>query len=469
MLRKVRDISELIDFSKTSESPALIKIADDLLLKLKVERKHLPRKRQILINLIKNLLKNYSRGINTTIPRSENFYSKNTSRYKPENMSHDIVVDLIDRMKSQNKYVIEYFKGKKNELDAASQYYPSDLLIEIAGSIISESMTLLDEECILLRKRVSKIVNTDTDEPITEEAITSGLHDEGQLTKDYMKILVDYNDTDYTNRMRHDLTEYNKFRLQNRFSLRNLPPDMFNSEKYNKNIARFSSINIKLLKPDSMGFYQVPLAPDSLVRIFTQDFEHGGRFYRGFETQLKKELRPYIAINDCPTVEYDYSSYHIRMIYHLTNKRCPEDPYVPFKELDLDEGRDYYKTMVATCLNNDNEKSVLRTMRQYIVKHDLIDNFRNLTDEELKNGLNLLLHHNRLIASHFFKADGLKYHKFDSDIANDILMHFTRLRTPVLALCVHDSFVVAEEHENELIRVMNKFYKARVGKQPKIK
>jgi hypothetical protein len=487
MLRKNKEDSDLIDFSFTSYSQGLITLADSLLKELKVVPKHLPRKRQILITLIVNLVYNYKRGYNTAIPRGENFYSNISRRYKLENISHDITVDLIDQMKQQGKYVIEHFKGFKNEFTEASQYYPSELLVSLVHPILKNSMTFLDEEFILLRKRVpkkpkskskSKSVNlvktkaaTDTEEHeelTVEEALVVGLEDEGQLTKKFKKILVDYTDTEYTNSIRKDLIEYNNFRIQNRVGL-NLPGGMFKDKEYFESFKSFASIDLSLLRPDAKGMYQVPLAPDRLVRIFTQDFEHGGRFYQGFETQIKKELRPYVTINGEPTVELDYSSYHIRMIYHLNNKRCPEDPYVVYEGLDPEEGRDYYKTMVAACLNNSNQKSVLNTMRQYIRKNNLIDQFSGLTNKNLQKGLNLLLKHNSRIARHFFKGDGLIYHRIDSDIANDILMYFTRLKTPVLILCVHDSFLVPASCEDELRWAMNHFYKAKVRKQPKIK
>jgi hypothetical protein len=474
MLKKVKENSELIDFSYTSDSPGFINLADSLLKELKVTPKHLPRKRLILNALITNLVYNYKRGFNTAIPRSENFYSNLSKRYKLENISHDITIDLIDRMKQQNKYVIEHFKAFKNEFTIASQYYPSDLLVSIAHPLLKNSMMYLDEECILLRKRIpvkkaNIQLNTSVHEDImTEESLEAGIEDEGQLTKKHKKILVDYTDTDYTNSIRKDLKEYNNFRIQNNVRL-HLPGGMFKNKEYFESLRSFSSTDLSKLKPDENGMYQVPLAPDRLYRIFTQDFDYGGRFYRGFETQIRKELRPYITINSEPTVELDYSSYHIRMLYHLDNKRCPDDPYVVYEGLDLEEGRDYYKTMVAACLNCTSESSVLNTMRQYIRKHNLLENFSGLTNNDIKKGLDLLLKHNKKVSGHFFNGQVLKYHKIDSDIANNILMYFTRLKTPVLVLCVHDSFIVPANHKKELKWAMNHFYKAKVRKQPKIK
>jgi hypothetical protein len=387
-----------------------------------------------------------------------------------------IVVDLIDKMKYQNKYVVDYLRGTKNEFTEASQYQPSEYLNSFTQSLSYNNVSFIDEECILLRKKVPKklkitenpIKTSEQNELTPEESLNTGLEDEGQVTKKLKKILIDYSDTDYTNRIRSELKEYNQFRTQHSISLMNLPAVMFKTKKYYDSIKKFTAVNISKIRPDSNGNYQIPLLKDRLFRIFTEDFEHGGRFYRGFETQLRKELRPYIAINGSPTAELDYSSYHIRMIYHMDKKRCPDDPYMVIEGLE-DEVRDYYKLMVVACLNCKSEKSVLNTMRYFIIKEDLVDQFSSLKNERLKLGLDILIKHNRKVASHFFKGEGLIYHKIDSEIANDILMYFTRRKPPVLALCVHDSFIVAKEYEEELRRAMNKFYQVRLRKLPKIK
>ena len=480
MIKKKKEGSELIKFKRTSNNENISSFVDGLIKEFKIIQKHLSRKKKILINLIANLVINHNRGLNTAIPRSESFYSKIKTRYKSDIISHDLIVEFIDLMKSNDKYVIEKYKASRNEFGEASLYSPSNLLIKHCKDDIINNYTLLEDECILLRK---KIINNNTisngeltqntsssssDEVTVEETISSGIEDEGEITQKHRKMLVDYSDTDYTRSIRSDLNEYNRFRIQNTFSLKGLPMNMLD-KKYKENIQRFASVNISKLIPDAKNRVTVPLAPDHLVRIFTEDFEKGGRFYRGFETQLKKELRPFIAINGEPTVEFDYSNYHIRMLYHLHNKRCPDDPYTVFEGLDPDDGRDYYKTMVAACLNNNNEKSVLRTMRYYITKNGLRDYFSDITNEGLKAGLKLLLNHNRKVAQYLFHGDGLEYHKIDSDIANDIMMYFTRLKKPILVLCVHDSFIIARTHSDQLHRAMNKFYRAKVHKYPKIK
>lgn len=475
MIIKFREEARLIDLGLTTDDKTILDLADALLMEYNVT-KHLKRKKQILISIIVNLKLNDAIGLKTAIPRGENFYSNITKRYKLETMSHDIVVGLIDRLKLGNKYVVEYSKGVKYDFTEASMYHLSPRLRSLTKSFSKDDVSFEEEESIILRKRISaktalldsNITSAGSTEISIEESLNLSLDDEYNITKKLKKIIVDYTDTDYTNSIRSDLNEYNQLRSQSSISLKDLPEELFKNDERDESIRSFAAIDISEIKPDENGLYQIPLLKDQLCRIFTEDFDHGGRFYRGFETRLRKELRPYIAINGASTIELDYSSYHIRMLYHLHKKRCPEDPYMVEDGL-LDYERDYYKIMVAACLNNSSEKSVLNTLRYHIIKKGLKDKFSSLDDVTLKVGLDKLIQHNRKVSEHFFKGDGLKFHKMDADIANDILMHFTRRKSPVLVLCVHDSFIIAGQYEEELIWAMNKFYRYKLHKLPKIK
>ena len=57
--------------------------------------------------------------------------------------------------------------------------------------------------------------------------------------------------------------------------------------------------------------------------------------------------------------------------------------------------------------------------------------------------------------------------RMDSSIAIDILYHFAKRGCPCLS--VHDSFIVPTSEEQELKRVMHRFYYARTGFLPVVK
>jgi hypothetical protein len=62
-----------------------------------------------------------------------------------------------------------------------------------------------------------------------------------------------------------------------------------------------------------------------LHRVFSRgSFQLGGRFYGCDVQNISKRLRSHITINGEPTVEIDYSSMHLRMLYHMHGLEAPE-------------------------------------------------------------------------------------------------------------------------------------------------
>jgi len=56
---------------------------------------------------------------------------------------------------------------------------------------------------------------------------------------------------------------------------------------------------------------------------------------------------------------------------------------------------------------------------------------------------------------------------YDSEIANDIIKHFTSQE--IFVMCIHDSFIIEKQYENELRKKMIKLYKDKIGFNPVIK
>lgn len=62
-----------------------------------------------------------------------------------------------------------------------------------------------------------------------------------------------------------------------------------------------------------------------------------------------------------------------------------------------------------------------------------------------------------LITDQFNTGAGLRLMGYDSEIAANVLQHFTD--KGILCLCMHDSFIVQKQYEEELIDVMKESYK----------
>jgi hypothetical protein len=74
--------------------------------------------------------------------------------------------------------------------------------------------------------------------------------------------------------------------------------------------------------------------------------------------------------------------------------------------------------------------------------------------------------HKRL-KEYFNSGIGIRLHRRDSQIAESILKYF--MKKDVACLCVHDSFIIEEKYQDELIYVMEKEYKKEMGFEGKVK
>jgi len=96
--------------------------------------------------------------------------------------------------------------------------------------------------------------------------------------------------------------------------------------------------------PTLDGRYIVPWCR----RIFNDSFDYGGRFYGSFQ-QLPKVERARLNIDGEPTLEPDYSAYHINILYSWCNEQLVGDPY----EVD-GYSRDVVKAVMLPLLNTEN-------------------------------------------------------------------------------------------------------------------
>jgi len=93
-------------------------------------------------------------------------------------------------------------------------------------------------------------------------------------------------------------------------------------------------------------------------------------------------------------------------------------------------------------------------------------NYRGLViQSELKSNAwelaRTIMEKHKKIEKYFNTGVGVKLQYKDSRIAERILKHFTRKHT--VCLCIHDSFIVMQQYQDELIEVMYREYKRIIG------
>lgn len=221
-------------------------------------------------------------------------------------------------------------------------------------------------------------------------------------------------------------------------------------EKRVKTITKRTSQKFRYSKPLQCKLY----------RIFNRrSLKFGGRFYGGGYQSIKKGKRKKLLINGKPVIEADYSAFHTRMLYHIEGLDYPEDPYSLYGADD--NLRAAVKSMLNKSISATTRKGALSAFVKEVYYDEPIEN-QLIIDALDKQNLRPVNIYDKICESHpkiydYLGSDwGVRLQRIDSDLAEKILMYFTRKQVP--CLCVHDSFIVPKTYGDELKRVMMDFY-----------
>lgn len=192
-----------------------------------------------------------------------------------------------------------------------------------------------------------------------------------------------------------------------------------------------------------------------LYRTFNNgSFDQGGRLYGAWWTNAPRSVRRTIRINGEETVECDYSGHAIRMLYHEQGMDYVEDPYFIERlwtysnENDLaeDHFREGVKTITQALINGDTDGHPERArIEDFTFKPFKRSDIRSMVVEKHK-----------AIKKAFGSGAGIRLQRQDSDLALRIIANLKE--HGILALPVHDSFLVAQRYELELIKQMESCY-----------
>ena len=196
-------------------------------------------------------------------------------------------------------------------------------------------------------------------------------------------------------------------------------------------------------------------------RVFSRkSWTKGGRFYGGFWQNIQKEHRKYIRIDGERTVETDFNALHITLLYakkgiHYYNEnRLRDDPYeilIP-SVLKKKDRRWLIKSLVLTAVNAANEEEAFRAFQKEAnFEGRTIDGVR-FTFDFLRSVLHALLEKHQPIADMFCSGKGIDLQYKDSQITERILKHFAK--DSIVVLPIHDSYIIAERHSEDLRRAM---------------
>lgn len=190
----------------------------------------------------------------------------------------------------------------------------------------------------------------------------------------------------------------------------------------------------------------------SLYRVFNGDWRHGGRNYGGWWQNAKKEHRPYLAINGEATVELDYSQIHPQLLYRMEGVSQDGDAYtLPGWPRDL------CKRAWNILINAETYPSALGAVSLAVgIEYGQGQNRTKAADL-----IQAMKDKHAPISRHFHSGVGLRLQALDAAMAENVMK---RLRKQgIVALPIHDSFVVQDRHEGALAEAMEAAFQAKIA------
>ncbi len=207
--------------------------------------------------------------------------------------------------------------------------------------------------------------------------------------------------------------------------------------------------------------YKLDQSQGYLKRVFNNEsLEDGGRFYGGWWQSIPSEYRKYISLNGDLTIEMDYSSIHIHLLYAELQSSCPHKDHYVFGKLTK-AFRPVTKTLMMILINASSEKAALAAAE----KQELFNDGLPKGIETPKDYVEEIYAHHEPIKEFFGSGYGVKLQFKDSQIAEAVMLEML----PEPCLPVHDSFIVRKDQAQKLKRAMNEQFKLFTGIDAEIK
>ena len=266
------------------------------------------------------------------------------------------------------------------------------------------------------------------------------------------KIELPVPDTDEVNQLRSSLYTYNQFLIQHCVAL-DLNDDQLND--VGKAMLKKSKDEPWKTGEDeqyvsTLDFYRLQLR-----RIFSRgSMELGGRFYGGWWQSIPSLYRPHITIDGYKTVEIDYSSMSLRILYSQ-------------RGIDVSPNEDLYDIGLDNWLGGEDPRR--KPIKTYInaVLNDETGNYRLAKDKQELVGISHYQLHDLVLKRHKGIADllssgvGLQTQYIDSQIAELVMQ--SMMEEEVLVLPIHDSFIVRKGYQADLADCMQQAFTQLTG------
>lgn len=225
-------------------------------------------------------------------------------------------------------------------------------------------------------------------------------------------------------------------------------------------------------RQDGLRYIRPELFRTDLYRSFNHNsFEYGGRLYGAFWISTPSKVRPRLTIDGQPTAELDFKGCAVRMLYHIHGLEYRNDPYfLPLvAELEdrhgLERGhfREANKAMTQAVINAEAHHDLSKVPLPYGLSYRKGIRKGGLSRKQV---VEAIIAKHKPIADSFLTGVGISLQRRESDLALSIITAL--MEQGVVALPVHDSFIVPIDKKELLRKTMNDLYKEMFGFEPEI-
>ena len=198
-----------------------------------------------------------------------------------------------------------------------------------------------------------------------------------------------------------------------------------------------------------------------LRRLFRDNLDYGGRWYGPWWQNIPSRARKALMIDGKQTVEIDFSACQIRLAYGVCGLRDPMDGQVDNRERKnelydipgVDRGA--AKSAALIMLNARNRTAAARALAEWLSEQNA-QLAENTVYKEALRIIDAVVGHFAELTPVWFSDLGLRLQRIDGDICARVQGAFRK--RGILVLSVHDSFIIAQQHEEKLRSAMSEAF-----------
>jgi hypothetical protein len=279
---------------------------------------------------------------------------------------------------------------------------------------------------------------------------------------------IDYPETEGTLRLKENIKFINKVLDRNVILLEITNNDL---DYLNKRLNDHKDPNKR--RGGSIDFTQTQLR-----RVFNNGkWDQGGRYYGGWWQRIinkedkGEDYRKSITINDQTIYEADYKGLHINMLYAMEKLPMPEGDVYHLDGYSNDSTfRKFVKRMLLVMVNADSPEKVRQALQAEVYWEDklvLPDEIGSTSQADIRPVMDAFEGKHAPIADYFCSGAGIDLQYEESQLAEQIMLHFAKQGIPCLP--IHDSFIVPFKYRDDLVDTMKRVFENRFGKQSGVK